>query len=45
MSGIAKLGGVDHVPLERRIDVGRHEHLGCHAELLHDLRAEADEVI
>ena len=38
-----ELGGVDHAALERRIDVGRRQQLGRHAELLHDLRAEAEE--
>ena len=38
-----ELRGVDHAALERRIDVGRGQQLGGDAELLHHLRAEAEE--
>ena len=41
--GHRELGRVDDAALERRVDVGRREQLGRDAELLHHLRAEAEE--
>ena len=38
-----ELGGVDDAALQRLVDVGRRQQLRRHAELLHDLGAQAEE--